>query len=129
MYTITPFKNRDLDISKKVYIYRNLHNKKFSIKQNNKVIGYSEIILLKDVNFIIQKYGKRKAIENKTRNVHAYVSGFIYDIENELEISFNEYNKKIRYNPFIDSGFMDHKDNEVFYMEEVLLYQNQCLYK
>lgn len=107
---ITPFKNRKFDQTKPVYIYRNLHRKGkvYSIMQNTVVVGHCENLNLTEATFIINKAGKKKAIETKIRNVHAFIKGFICNAENIDEQDF----VKLYYHPFEQFGFHigDYKD-------------------
>ena len=80
---ITNFKNRDVDTSKVVEFYRCLNRKGFvfSIRQEGRVVGHTNSIILKNCTLIVNKSGKRKCLKEKQRNVHAFVRGFIGDID------------------------------------------------
>ena len=63
---------------KKVFIYRNLHKKCWSVKQNGKVINHTSKIILMDCEFIVQPAGHAKVLKEKKKNVHAFVKGEIF---------------------------------------------------
>ena len=87
MNVIKPF-----DISKKVYVYRNLNKKCWSIKQHNLVVAYCDWLCLSDCVFKVSVKGRDKVLIEKRKNVHAYVIGYISDVvpcSNEL--SYNPY--------------------------------------
>lgn len=102
------FKGRKIDVSKKVRIYRNLNRKGkiYSIKQDNLVVAHTEDFIIKSVSFIINRAGKNRAIQTKTRNVHAFLEGYLTDF-NSIELQFC-YN--LNYNPFSEKGFFIQPD-------------------
>jgi hypothetical protein len=81
--------------SKPVYVYRNLHKKCYSIKQNNKVIAYASDFILNDCSFIVRKSGRDLVLKTNQKNVHAFVKGFLDQDLNSIEIK-----TKIIYNPY-----------------------------
>jgi hypothetical protein len=102
--TITPFKNRALDSTKPVRVYRNLHSKsestKYSIKQNHLVIGHTNDLLLKNCTLEVNKKGQEKVRREKKKYVHAYVKGYISQEQIRAIIK-----DQITYNPYQDDGF------------------------
>lgn len=97
------YKGREIDYSKSVRIYRNLNRKGqvYSIQQNGVVVAHTKEFVLKDVKFIVNKAGKKRAIETKTRNVHAFIEGYLGNIDNILF----EFSHVLRYDPFSSNGF------------------------
>lgn len=57
---ITPYKDRVIDYSKPVRVYRDLHNKCYSIQQNGKVVAHAEQLELKECRFIVNQAGRRR---------------------------------------------------------------------
>lgn len=96
---IIPFKNRIVDLEQPVYMYRCLNRKgfTFSIKQNGLVVGHTTNLILKNCEFIVNKAGKLKALETGIRNVHAFIKGYIGDLDNlhpykvKLELNYNPF--------------------------------------
>lgn len=99
---IKPFKGREIDYSKKVYVYRCLHKPGYvySIKQSGKVVGHTSNLILDDVQFKIVKSGKLKAIQTGVRNVHALINGYIKDNKSDKVIG------ELKYYPFSEDNFM-----------------------
>ncbi len=96
--------------TKKHYrVYRNLHKKCWSVQTYIKGHGwrlynwYHELIIKNPV-FIVYEKGRQKVIEQKKKNVHAYIMG-------ELELSEpipkfrQDQHIKINYNPYTDEFF------------------------
>ena len=97
------YKGREIDYTKPVRVYRNLNKKGqvYSIQQNGVVVAHTREFVLKDVKFIVNKAGKKRAIETKTRNVHAFIEGYLCDGDNILLDSSHILN----YEPFLNKGF------------------------
>ena len=97
------FKNREIDPTKKVLIYRNLNRKGryFSIKQDGLVVAHTKRFYLTDVECVVNKSGKKRALETRQRNVHAYLKGTLSNSDSvKLEFSYI-----LNYKPFNREGF------------------------
>lgn len=99
------YKNRSIDLSQKVMVYKNLHNGLFSVKQNGLVVAHVKNLVLTNVSFSVSESGRQRVIQEKRKNVHAYVIGEIVDINREfldvdssIDISYNPYKFKYFYN-------------------------------
>lgn len=66
-----------IDPSKPVRVYRNLHKQCLSVKQGNLVRCHVDNVVLKDCKFIVSKAGQRRVRNEKKKNVHAFVEGFV----------------------------------------------------
>lgn len=105
-----PYKNRQIDLTKPVLVYRNLHKNGFSIKQNSLVVAHADKILLKNCTFHVNKRGRQKVLITKQKNVHAYIKGFICEsimgtsIHNEWKGKY-KFSAKIEYNPYKYENF------------------------
>jgi hypothetical protein len=102
----------------RVRVYRNLHNGKLSIKYKNTVVGYCDFITLKNPKYIISASGKKRAIETRIRNVHAFVEGEIAfiagfcsfknrQLPEIYEVLYGDplCSSLVKYNPFVEDGF------------------------
>jgi len=100
---IYPYKNRKLNLNKPVDFYRCLNRKGyiFSLRQNGLVVGHTDNIILKGCELIINQNGKQRCIKTQSRNVHAFIRGFIGNID-DIKTSFSFI---LNYNPYIDKGF------------------------
>lgn len=98
------FKNRDLDLTKPVEIYRCLNRKGviFSVRQNGKVVAHTSKIILKDCELIVNKSGKQRSIQTQERNVHAFIKGVIGEYD-DIKLTFSYL---IKYNPFSLENFV-----------------------
>lgn len=112
--SIIPYKNRKIDLNKKVRIYRNLNhpaiigntdnNPVFSILQNGLVIGHTIAITLHLVNFIVSQAGRERVLKEKRKNVHAFIQGYITDL---TTIDTDCYMLgDIAYNPYLYDNFV-----------------------
>jgi ribosomal protein S27AE len=66
-------------IGKKVMVYRNLHKDTFSIQYKSKVILHADYVKLTDVEFRVRPGGNKKVVNEKKKNVHAFVIGNLVD--------------------------------------------------
>jgi hypothetical protein len=93
-----------IDINKPVTVYKNLHKKLFSVKQDGIVQFYTDTLCMKDVKFVVQQAGRRRVVAEKKKNVHAFVKGFIV---HPSTAPYDEKNpwQPVRYNPYEMSQF------------------------
>ena len=91
-----------IDIHKPVEVYRNLHKKCWSVRQGGKVKVHTSYICLQDVKFVVQPAGREKVLQEKKKNVHAFVRGYLISSK-----TMNRLNKDIEwtmdvvtYNPY-----------------------------
>ncbi len=92
----------DSFIGKKVKVYWNLHKQCWSVIYKTKVVGYVYSIRLENVHFVVQKAGRQRVLQEKKKNVHAFVVGTL--------IAFNQqkppdYVLKISYHPYLNPWF------------------------
>lgn len=62
---------------KPVYVYRNLHKKCLSVKQGGIVRCHAANVVLNNCEFIVSEAGQRRVRQEKKKNVHAFVKGFV----------------------------------------------------
>ena len=104
MVTIKPFKNREININKDVYVYRNLGehvSENWSIMQNGLVVGHTDLLYLKDVSLVIRESGRQRAIKENRRNVHAFCKG---KIVSKMPSAYRTLKIKVNYD--ITKGFL-----------------------
>ena len=92
-----------VDGSQKVRVYRNLHRKCLSVKQNGIVQCHTDNIVLNDCKFIVSKAGQKRVRDEKRKNVHAFVEGYVVNArktDNLLPMWDSLY-----YNPYKCEGF------------------------
>lgn len=61
----------------KVEVYWNLHKDCFSVRdcKTGRVIKHAKELFLTDVKFVVRQAGRRKVLQEKRKNVHAFVRG------------------------------------------------------
>jgi len=95
----------------KVAAYFNLHKNIFSLQSREKdtygkVIGHVESVVLKSPKFVVRQSGREKVLNEKTKNVHAFVVGYVVE-----GIDTRNVSRTITYNPYKYSSFVV-KDTE-----------------
>ena len=121
--------NRDviqhIDPTKKVRVYRNLHRKCISVKQGRIVRCWTTNVVLKDCKFIISKAGQRRVRDEKKKNVHAFIEGYVADTRKADKYVDGEWSDKeiengftnwicAYYNPYECDGFMNTATEQVY---------------
>lgn len=86
----------EINFSKKVFVYKNLHKDCWSVRQNGLVKAHAKEIRLWDCSFQVNQKGRNRVLEEKSKNVHAGIKGFIdkvclLDLENGSNVTYNPY--------------------------------------
>ncbi len=89
-----------LDPQKPVYVYRNLHRKCWSVRQGV-VRFHCDIIVLSEAQFIVRQKGRERVLAERSKNVHAFVKGFLKKLEH-CPCNLRE----AYYNPYITETFV-----------------------
>ncbi|MCA1800127.1 MAG: hypothetical protein LC650_02390 [Actinobacteria bacterium] len=73
----TPYKGRSIAYGQRVKVYKNLHKNTYSVVDvtTGLVLGYADRITLQDVDFKVSEAGRQRVLQEKRKNVHAYVTG------------------------------------------------------
>lgn len=98
--TIKSYKDRALNLSEPVLVYRNLRNGLLSIKQNGVVVGHTDSLVLENIKFIVKESGRQRVLREQQKNVHAYVSGHILVSGNVKEDAGLVEEITVVYNPY-----------------------------
>lgn len=103
-----------------VMIAFHLHKKCFSIRnaKSRKVIGYTNRIIIRDVFFPVSASGRQRALNERKKNVHAFVKGS-YDesLQSCDKLTFRE----AYYNPYLVSSFVDRETFEPIEGADIVL--------
>jgi len=75
----TPFKNRQIDLSKPVHVYLHFTKNVFSVKQGNHVVAHADRLHLRDVRYHVRPGGRDKVRATGQKNVHAFVIGYLIE--------------------------------------------------
>lgn len=105
---------RELD---QVKVYRNLNKDCLSIVKGKLVHGYAEYVELVDVTFTVNEKKRQKVLQERKKNVHAYVCGKIlqglpikklgFDKVEDLYKTIEEQGYiRVKYNPYLFDSFV-----------------------
>lgn len=111
-----------IDTAKKVRVYRNLHRKCYSVKQDGLVRCHSDHVTLRDCKFIVSKAGQKRVRDEKKKNVHAFIEGYLCDTHEADKIVDGEKSDaqiwsgesawgNAYYNPYTCDTFIDTEDS------------------
>jgi hypothetical protein len=96
-----------IDITKKVFVYKNLHQDCWSIKQGGLVKVHTTELNLWMCEFKVNRNGRERVRREKRKNVHAGVKGYMgestwdtYPEELFDEVTYNPY----KYKSFVMKG-------------------------
>lgn len=80
---IKSYKRRRVNRDEPVEVYRNLHRRGvvWSVRQRGRVVAHATEIMLSDAAFVVNAAGHRRAKIEQTRNVHAWIRGWITDMD------------------------------------------------
>lgn len=106
----------------KVSVYYNLHKHCLSVRSNEgdsygRVIQHRDIIILKDVKFIVNEAGRKRVLKEKKKNVHAFVRGTIWDTVAKL----GTREVKVTYNPYKYNSFIELESKNPIYSAEYVI--------
>ncbi len=90
-----------------VEVYKNLHTGLWSVRdpRTKRVIGHTDQIFLREVDFTVQRGGRDRARRDKQRNVHAWVRGRVTTKPGKGQAH------EFTYNPFIYNSFVYRDDH------------------
>lgn len=112
-------------------VYRNLHKDNFSIQSHLKNRGWivtdrAKYVLLEFVTFKVYETGRQRVLDEKRKNVHAYVQPLQYKKKFIMAVEDTSQFREIYYNPYKHDSFV-YKDTgeEVKYVHRVLAADNK----
>jgi hypothetical protein len=96
-----------IDESRKVFIYKNLHKNCWSLKQDGLVKAHVDDLSLFDCSFRVNSKGRAKVLEEKRKNVHAGISGYIdLSWDHDSVSREGQVAKLAMYNPYKYKSFV-----------------------
>ena len=114
-----------IDTSRKVFVYKNLHKDCWSIKQGGLVKAHTTDLEMWDCAFHVNAKGRAKVLEEKRKNVHAGIKGYLDDFHGVDPAALD---KEVTYNPYKYDSFVDKATEEpVYYSQFSKLSQKQVL--
>jgi len=93
----------------KVEVYWNLHKNCFSVRdcKTGRVIRHTNDMYLYDAKFVVRQAGRRKVLEEKRKNVHAFVRGYM--APESAQDTSDKPNGYATYNPYKYDTFVDYE--------------------
>ena len=99
-YTNDSFEQAALvDPSRRVQVYKNLHQNVYSVRQDGIVKFHAHSIWLKNARYNVSQAGNAKVRREGKKNVHATVSGY-------LTLTLPDHTHRITYNPYKHFSFV-----------------------
>jgi len=92
-----------IDHKKKVFVYKNLHQDCWSIRQDGLVKAHTEEVRMWDCAFQVNAKGRQKVLDEQRKNVHAGIKGYIdndQQVPSGVEVTYNPY----KYDSFVDKA-------------------------
>ena len=98
---------------RKVFVYKNLHKNCWSIKQDGLVKAHATDLSMWDCSFRVNQAGREKVLEEKRKNVHAGVIGYLDPHTRALDgrNPLNREYKLAMYNPYKYKSFVRVEDD------------------
>lgn len=108
---IRPYKGRQLGGSQRVYVYRNINERCWSIRafdgpQRGKVVAHADSCALYDCTFHVNEAGRQRVLREGRKNVHAGIIGELAPDHDWIAPAHTILDKIIRYDPRLDDAFM-----------------------
>lgn len=112
-------------IGKKVFVYYNLHKHVWSVKdvKTGRVIGYTNRITLKDVEYKVSEAGRNRVLREGRKNIHAGVKGIVVDVELTHDAGIG-----ITYNPYKYASFVEKETEEPVFTDDLVLMEDRKVY-
>ena len=98
----------------KIDVYYNLHKHCLSVKDRStgRIAKHADKVLVWNPSFVVQKAGRKKVLEEKRKNVHAFIRGEEDDLSNWKETIDKLHGVKVTYNPYKYSTFVDRETEQ-----------------
>jgi hypothetical protein len=91
---IKSYKNRRLDATKPIKIFRNLTKKGiwYSIQQAGLTVAHSTDITICEAKFYVNEKARLRVVKNKRKEFHAYIEGMVINkVISGLQVKYNPY--------------------------------------
>jgi hypothetical protein len=100
------FKERQINVDKPIFVYRNLRTKGYSVKQFGKVVAHASRLCVKNCEFIVGEKQRQRVIREKQKNVHAFIKGYYTTTGMGTSADRNDLPIEISYNPYKSGNFI-----------------------
>ncbi len=111
---ITPYQDRELDLTKPVQVYRRLRGKgvTYSLKQGGRVVAHATQVMLRDVSFEVNETTRQWVIKHKRKQPHAFVVGTVVVDEVADYVNGERLSTGLFYNPYVAGQFLRREDKQ-----------------
>ena len=96
-----------IDYNRPVFVYRNLHKKCWSVKQDGLVKAHSQLLAMHSCTFKVSQAGRNRVLKEKRKNVHAGVHGYLENWQMGEWIDSHPTARPVTYNPYKYKNFVD----------------------
>ena len=112
-----------MDYNKRVYVYWNIRRKLWSVRQAGKVVDHLTGLSLNSCKFLVGKKGQERVRREKTKNVHAGVSGYLDEHRRWHVDEVYNVGLVVTYNPYKHDTFVLSANNKksVYFADYVLM--------
>ena len=129
MLKMIGYKERTVYAGEQAKVYFNLHKKCFSVQQNGLVVLHADDVYMQDVTFKINEAGRQRVLQERRKNVHAFVHGEFICSGEELR-GIQEGWRQAYYNPYQTETFVDKETGEpIISAKRFLLTQGKMFYR
>lgn len=100
----------------KVFIYRNLNKKCWSVKaldgpQKNRVVAHVDTFVVKDATFKVSRAGRERVLRERRKNVHAGIVGVWatndVDVSKWASLTGDDVTTEVTYSPYEGDFFFE----------------------
>lgn len=109
----------------RVEVYWNLNRRTFSVRHKGKVIAYRDMVMLRDVRWVVWPSGQARVRRERKKNVHAFARGTWDPVEPVDLTGLN--GKAIRYDPYKTDTFVYTTGESAVESDRVLLVDGMAL--
>ena len=119
-------KDRKLEQSQEVAVYRNLNRKCFSIKDKKTglVVAHADKFRIENVRCKVSEAGRQRVLREKQKNVHALLLG-IYIGNCEMDTSQMD---EVYYDPYTLDSFINKRTGEKLTQIDLVYFENGKAY-
>lgn len=119
-------KDRKLEQSQEVTIYRNLNRKCFSIKDKKTglVVAHADKFRIENVRCKVSEAGRQRVLRKKQKNVHAVLLGIYIGI---CEMDTSQMDE-VYYDPYTLDSFINKRTGEKLTQIDLVYFENGKAY-
>ena len=100
-------------VSGRVRVYRNLARDSYSVMamegpDKGRVVAWAKEVFLDDVKFVVRESGRQRVLNERRKNVHAFVDGRLSGATGDVDQAWDiDETVRVRHNPDVGPHFMD----------------------